>query len=366
MTRLLFSFKSVLLSLFILCLIISNNSFAGSVAFNSFVSASGGASGVSTIARFKGLGFAANDAVYVRKAVQIGKSSVANILRRRAFSPWGAAAVVAITAAGYLIDQDSGTIKKNIAPQYLNGYWQHSGSKNTCCYTTADEALQSWWTEYQKQWGTQYCYHITGNYLKGVYFALGCGASGGGNVKFYENANYPEAQLNTGSSAVTDDELYDAVKSYSPGQWNDLFINPETGALEPEAKADLESTRQQLETDLNNQYDADPNNDPTVAPEEELDSQQDDNANNEPDDYEVQFDEPVTDDGLTTYDIPSLSVPSQGSYSCPANPSVTTSKGTFNLDIQPICTGLTDLRPVIIAVFFLIAAYIVVGVKRDG
>lgn len=359
MTRLSFSFRLVLSLLFILCLIASNSSKAGQVAFHSFASVKPVQNSVSAIVRFK-YAKAANDVSYYRKVVQISKASAVNVIRRRAFSPWGAFATVAITAAGFLIDQDTGEIKKPATVTTAKGYWTRTGPGNGCCFASSAEAIDDLWA----QVNYQYCYTLETWSPETIHLVWGCGASGGGLIQFHQDDNYADSELTTPESIATDDELYDAVKdTLSPGQWRDVFINPETGALEPEIQTDIEPTRQQLETDLNNQYDADPNNDPVTVPEEELDSEQD--TNDEPDDYEVQFDEPVSDDGLSTYDIPALSVPSQGSYSCPANPTITTSKGTFDLNIQPTCNGLISLRPVIIAVFFLISAYIVVGVKRS-
>ncbi len=74
----------------------------------------------------------------------------------------------------------------------------------------------------------------------------------------------------------------------------------------------------------------------------------------------------VPDVTLPTYSNPAtLSTTSWGGGTCPANPSINLLGHNFQISISTLCSSIALLRPFIILLAFLMAAFIVSGVKYD-
>ena len=85
-----------------------------------------------------------------------------------------------------------------------------------------------------------------------------------------------------------------------------------------------------------------------------------------PEDTEIEFDT-VPDSDLTKQDFPgTLNPVSWGEGSCPPDPVVTVLGHPIAVPVHVVCQYMTGVRTAVIAVFALIAAYIVVGVKFEG
>lgn len=87
----------------------------------------------------------------------------------------------------------------------------------------------------------------------------------------------------------------------------------------------------------------------------------------EPDDPDIQFDQ-VDDVNLETQELP-LSMPAASSWgegSCPPDPSVSVLGHPIAVPVHVVCDYMTGVRGAVIALFALISAYIVIGVKFEG
>ncbi len=70
---------------------------------------------------------------------------------------------------------------------------------------------------------------------------------------------------------------------------------------------------------------------------------------------------------LPSYNMPAtLSTARWGSGSCPANPSVSLhGLGVLTVPLQPVCNAMDLIRPIIILLALMGAAYIVMGAKQN-
>lgn len=87
----------------------------------------------------------------------------------------------------------------------------------------------------------------------------------------------------------------------------------------------------------------------------------------EPDEPEIQFDM-VDDVNLVTQELP-LSMPAAASWgegSCPPDPSVSVLGHPIVVPVHVVCDYMIGVRGAVIALFALISAYIVIGVKFEG
>lgn len=86
-----------------------------------------------------------------------------------------------------------------------------------------------------------------------------------------------------------------------------------------------------------------------------------------PDDPDIQFDK-VDDVPLEKQELP-LSMPAPSSWgegSCPGDPSVSVMGHPITVPVHVVCAYMEGVRGAVIAVFALISAYIVIGVKFEG
>lgn len=236
--------------------------------------------GATVVARYAGTGFAANNPVYVKRTIAIGKASLGQIIKQRAFSPWGAAVVVALTAAGFVLDQSTGEVT-------TVGAGQFSGVTGAChsffvtvtldyssCITRANNsAAYSGVNTFFVCPGHSTCGPAQLNLPDGVIvIADNLGQQTHG--QWYSNATH-RVNLASGVTQpedyssdiqvtnVPDTDIWEAVEpSYSDSQLPDLLTNPETGR--PYDISELTDPITDIESDLIAQYDGDGATQPDV------------------------------------------------------------------------------------------------------
>lgn len=217
--------------------------------------------GARAVIQYVARGFAANDPIYVKRAVNVGKTSVANVIKKRAFSPWGAAITIAITAAGYYLDSTTEEIYTNglgpgTAPD-ING----PGWTSCSLYCTQNNSISD--KENQCSNGGQVpVYTVT----------IGqCGfpTSDWDTVNTYTNTAEPcpaspgtwdsTAQTCGGAPIATEDDVENVVvPEIAPSAWPDLFTNPETGLPDVATVPELAEPIPDIMSDVIAETDADP------------------------------------------------------------------------------------------------------------
>lgn len=95
-------------------------------------------------------------------------------------------------------------------------------------------------------------------------------------------------------------------------------------------------------------------------------------VNSTPDNAPPEKTEPTIEiDNVPDVDLPTYKNPatfdstSWGEGSCPANPSVNTQFGAITVPFEPICNSMTLIRPAIILISLLVAAFIVSGARKN-
>jgi len=306
---------------------------------------------------------AANQSVYAMRAVQVSKASIANVVRTRSFTPWGAGLVIAITAAGFLLDDSTGEIITTIEPYAGTGYCNATGVTNTfsACYAS----LLNYPALYTQE-GRNY-YGSGQNYNFRQY-------SNSYGHKWNAPQPIPEGSLlEGGDSQATDDQLYDAAAQFDHAEWQKIFMDPLSG----QANRSIPEI-QDAGTDIGNDYDAendaDPNTSPTVNPATG-DTGTDTISGQEPQDQDLciknpkllmctELEEEVPDStDIQTQDIPFSYTPYSlaSNASCPAD--INSPAGLISY--QPACTFATGIKPMVLVIFSLIGLYILGGFKSN-
>lgn len=84
------------------------------------------------------------------------------------------------------------------------------------------------------------------------------------------------------------------------------------------------------------------------------------------DETAIEFDD-VPDSELEKQEIPlTLEPESWGEGSCPSDPTVNVMGAVVTIPVSTVCDYMTMIRPVVLAFFALVSAYIVIGVKQDA
>lgn len=200
---------------------------------------------------------AANQAVYAVRAVEVGKASVAAVVRQRSFTPWGVALTVAIVAAGYILEDDE-IIKHEMLDDDVAeiGYsWQINGNiyratRNEACRVMRN-GLSGWTHEVD---GNTCHLRDTNQSLRATY------------PMYYAHVSAPSYQpYYSPDAAVTDDELYQVASNMSPSQFQKLFEDPLSGQVNPDIQ-EFKDEAADLTSDYADQVSANPGVDPTVIP----------------------------------------------------------------------------------------------------
>ncbi len=370
--------------------LISNNAYSGvsALAFKRAIKTSPTTARVQT--RFAandpkygtGLPAAANNSIYTT-AVDIGAASLAAVFKKRAFSPWGIAIATAITAAGYLIDEQGNQITSNQQAEYTGQGHCRSANHFLFGIMTATE-----------------CLDITNgqSYQEPIYRIISAGSGWqylhqqGGSYFFVPS---PDTTTSPGTieptiEPLTDPEIVEIVfPQIQEAALPDILTDPQTG-LPDEAITELTQIENNIQTEINNLNDADPANDPVeITPNvsiteqhliEEVQQQQEEEANsdfnfsNPPYEFDTtleipektdfddaiepylqQIDELTNDIGITaTSGSCSISIPvSVGSYSKNAS-----------MDFCQYESIIESIGVILVAISYLYAAFILLGVKH--
>ncbi|WP_282276205.1 virulence factor TspB C-terminal domain-related protein [Stenotrophomonas sp. PS02297] len=184
--------------------------------------------------------------------------------------------------------------------------------------------------------------------------------------------------VGTDPSPVSDDQLGDAIRD-NPRLVNDLLTDPRTGR--PIMTPELQQQGEQLKRDIE-QREGLPTSDPLPNPNLEDDAPKDDGSPwpsfcgwatvvcdfiewfkkpGDPDvdlpEREIQFDQDGWSSGV-------------GGGTCPQaqefSVDLVGTTGRASFDFQPLCSFATTMRPVLIAVCAVIAAFILAGLRSSG
>ena len=225
--------------------------------------------GVSATVRYRGSASndpsftsSANDPIY-NAVVDIGKASLGSVVKKRAFSPWGAALTVAITAAGYVIDSNTGEITApgSSAPD-LSGYciWGNPNVPTPTTFGDCFTQITSNYTNYPVVVGPS----VYSSFFNGYVITFGYQSPSGyiDQGSLWVSPTDP-GQLTTPGQPQTLDNpsIWDAVEPGldSPAV-RDLLHDPETGL--PEPLPEITSKGNEISDRIIRAHDIDPNNDP--------------------------------------------------------------------------------------------------------
>lgn len=328
-------------------------------AINRMVSSS---SLVTASTRYVGV-TAANQSVYAVRAVEVGKASVANAVRARAFNPWGFAVVAAITAAGYLMDDDDFSILSPAVPFLTLGQCGlYSGSISNL---TGDACL----VQARKSLGPTATYYPL---ISNSYYPILTDPSGLVYNAFYpyDNTNLPHVAPDSNPQPASDDELYQIFQNLSPAQQIEILTDPLTGFPDSTIPEFSDAGGE-----ISRNWDANNDNDPATlptpnAPEKtstvafpEQDPAEDlcktypniiacQETGELPDPEEIATEEQDLD-----YDPVSMS----SSASCPAPYAI--GRGVF-YEFTTICGFASSLKPIVVTFSLVVALYILVGFRK--
>jgi len=307
---------------------------------------------------------AANQSVYAMRAVEVSKASIANVVRTRSFTPWGAGLVVAITAAGYFLQSDD--IYSDSQPSTQSGFCSVTSASNdfSSCFD-AFKAIYSGNQVHEYYWtGTRYNFQTAYNSSEAL--------SNTGQY-FTPSSGQEIANPLGGQGVVSDDDLYQLASNFDYAEWQKLFMDPLSG----QANRTIPEI-QDAGTDIGNDYDAendaDPNTNPTVNPATG-DTGTDTISGQEPQDQDLciknpkllmctELEEEVPDPtDIQTQDIPFSYTPYSlsSNASCPAD--INSPAGLISY--QPACTFATGIKPMVLVIFSLIGLFILGGFKSN-
>jgi len=324
---------------------------------------------------------AANQSVYAVRAVQVTKASVANIVRKRSFSPWGAILTVAITAAGFVLDDLTGDISTPDAPvtDYVPGfYWHSTYYSSAASPSLASEAFGEGFS-YQNG-GREYTLlpivfnsptSITvsltslGSTFQTTYSRRDCSSVG-------TTTYCPAAAPSQSGSSATDSELFDIASNLPSHEFQRLFEDQLSG----QPNSDV-SEFQDVADDITQDYAYENDSDPLTIPSVDLPSG--DTGTDTVSDEPPPSEDPCAKNAklvscLETGDLPNSSeiitqdVPySYSSYSvlsnasCPAD--IPVGHGAA-YSFGPVCTVASGVKPAVIAASFITGMFIIMGFGR--
>lgn len=305
---------------------------------------------------------AANQSIYAMRAVNVSKSSIANVVRTRAFTPWGIALTVALTAAGYALNDSDDSISTETAASQELGICEYGGQTGwtvTQCLDWSASHIgipQSSLTFHSYAAPNKYRYGINGSAVVVVWVA-----------PYYLGANDPRG----GSSLADDDSLYEVASELPQSQWAELFEDPLSGHPNPDIQ-EFQDVADDLTDDYIAENDADPNTNPDVNPEQG-DTGTETVSEEEPLDEDpcvinpnllvcMEMDEVPDPTDIQTQEVDaSYSIYSLASNSsCPADiPSVHGASWEFD---GP-CQYASGIKPIVLAVFSILALMIASGYR---
>lgn len=271
----LMGFIVALLVLSVLIVITSNNAHASAVlaqpfqptSINRMVSSS---SLVTASTRFAGV-TAANQSVYAVRAVDIGKASVANAVRTRAFTPWGLGLVAAITAAGYILDD--GQIKGSTLEGYTEGYYWRSSFYGHAI--TPDDAAQKHSQGFNSQnnrnsYPTGYTF-TSETEIRTTIFDPATNQTFNTTFRLEPCTGVTPACPATAPAGapVSDDLIFDVFNALPPSAQMDVLTDPLTGF--PDAATIPEF--QQAADSISSNWNANNDGDPATVPDPEASEQ---------------------------------------------------------------------------------------------
>lgn len=191
-------------------------------------------------------------------------------------------------------------------------------------------------------------------------------------------ASYVNSSPGTDDVPVSDDQLGDSIRQ-NPQLVNDLLTDPRTGR--PVMTPELQQQGEQLKREIE-QREGLPTSDPSPAPNLEDDTPKDEGS---PWPSFCSWATPVCDfiewfkgPGDPDVDLPEREIQLDqdgwssgvGGGSCPQaqefSVDLVGTTGRASFDFQPLCSFATTMRPVLIAVCALIAAFILAGLRSSG
>lgn len=207
----------------LLFILLTASAQAGTVtALNVASAARDAIGGVRAVVQFVGRGFAANDPVYVKRAVNVGRDVMGAVLRRRLFSPWGIGLAAVVTAAGYLMDdntQEVYTVTYAPSGNCLGTQWIPSlyGVTLDACMAHVQSHVGQ--NQVLRQVPNGNCILIQMKW---------------GSASWLNRANFcPDGGQTEVRQVATDPELWDAVSpQIADAQLPDILIDPETGVVD--------------------------------------------------------------------------------------------------------------------------------------
>jgi len=320
---------------------------------------------------------AANQAVYDVRAVKIAKASVTNAAKKRAFTPWGFALVAAFTAADYLLDPETESISKPDPTFEAGFYW--NGGATWSNSSTLQGAIQLHMTV---GWGQTYSYTINSNSGNQATVTYTVPSQPDRTVTFYQHTctsgSTSYCPYSAPSQTPNDDAIYEVIQSLPPSEYNQLFENPITSKPNVEDMPEFQDVADDVSADYDAANDALPETVPTVdIPNGDTGTQeQTDTEPKEPDlcqkypsilaclNTEDDIDTPEILESTINHTFSPVTLSSNST--CPELPSANTSRGSFDLDLAPICNLATSINPLIVGLFGISALYVLNGAYRRG
>lgn len=225
---------------------------------------------------------AANQSVYAMRAVEVGKASIANVVKTRSFTPWGVGFAVAITAAGYFLDSETGDVylpgndldsrPPPVGYVYLAnpGYNANQSTYSSTPYGAARKYIEQF--NFVEQ-----CFNYTGSAPPPYYaqfdrrtsFTNGKCIGGESGIKVgitTEPANYvPDSPYTDDLTHVTNDQIYDVASNFDYAEWQKIFIDPLSGQANREIP-EFQDAGTEISDDYAEQQALDPSKPPTILP----------------------------------------------------------------------------------------------------
>jgi hypothetical protein len=238
---------------------------------------------VTASTRFAGV-TAANQSVYAVRAVEIGKASVKNAIKVRAFSPWGLSLVSALTVAGYVLDQQTGEIvlpgqpiDDRVAPPgkaytawYSTSHYSSTSYGVAMAFLTASSAALEQCLEFSSTSGT--FGHGSFSLLTNHNSSNGCyGGKRGIDINLVDApAGYtPDSIYTEENQPLSDDAAFDIFKELSPSEQVGLLSDPLTGFPDAANIPEFQQAADQISSNWNANNDGDPNTVPEPDPTEQ-------------------------------------------------------------------------------------------------
>jgi len=274
--------KNYLLPIVIMLFVVSPV-YAGTVTalkFSSFVKATTPTitNVANTVVQTVAYGYAAaNEPIFVKKAVQLSEASLANVVKKRAFSPYGIAFAVALAAADMYLNANDGTVTKGSATSsgvIANGQCSSVGGSYTSNLSQCVSACAQHFygtTSYGSctaggtiDQGTQYRTTINrpqslGGSQIDYYYVRKSDIPSGGTYQVIGGQGYTTAPQTP--AQATDHELAQVANDAGLNK-AESYIDPLTGKLD-RAINELPGLENGIKTELDKMVDSDPLTNPS-------------------------------------------------------------------------------------------------------